>query len=63
MRAPTDSRSRGDSARTVPCVPTGMKAGVSTAPWGSVSVPARAAPAVASRRKVNMGYKMAMASP
>ena len=29
-------------ALTVPCVPTGMKTGVSTTPWGVVSRPRRA---------------------
>jgi hypothetical protein len=33
-------------ALTVPYVPTGMKAGVSTTPWTSSSRPLRAAPSV-----------------
>src|SRR2546427_593097 len=45
---PTALRSPGESARTVPWVPTGMKTGVSTGPWGRTRVPVRAAPQVAS---------------
>src|SRR5881396_3528786 len=48
MVAPAARRSLGERARTVPCVPTGMKSGVSTVPWGRVRVPARAEPEVAS---------------
>jgi hypothetical protein len=33
------------------CVPTTMKAGVRTSPWGVANRPARAAPERASRRK------------
>jgi len=47
ISAPVALRSPGDSARTVPCVPTGMKTGVSTVPWGRVRVPVRAGPEVA----------------
>src|SRR6266699_1932820 len=54
MPAPTALRSAGESARTLPCVPTGMKAGVSTAPWGSVSMPVRALPDVAWTVKSNI---------
>ena len=39
----------------VPCVPTGMKTGVSTSPCGSVTVLARARPQVASRWKTKGG--------
>jgi len=39
---------------TTPAVPTGMKAGVCTVPCGVVSVPARAAPLVASTAKPNI---------
>ena len=41
----------GVSARTAAWVPTTMKAGVRTSPWGVAKRPARAAPARASRRK------------
>src|SRR6266550_8414490 len=44
-------RSSGSSAFTVARVPTGMNAGVSTAPCGVEKTPARAAPAVNSMRK------------
>ena len=37
------------TALTAPAVPTGMKAGVSTAPCGVVSFPTRASPSVRSR--------------
>ncbi len=55
--APTLFRSAGESVRTVPCVPTGMKAGVSTVPRGKTSVPARAAPQVAWIVKSNMSIR------
>src|SRR6185503_10614141 len=44
--APAALRSSGLRLFTVPCVATGMKAGVSTSPWGVRSRPARAAPSV-----------------
>src|SRR6266536_268145 len=44
MRAPSSSRSRGESVFTVAAVPTGMKTGVSTVACGVVSRPRRAAP-------------------
>ena len=40
------ARSSGSSAFTVASVPTGMKAGVSTAPCGVVNTPVRAEPTV-----------------
>ena len=40
--APIARMSSGDRAFTVALVPTGMNCGVSTAPWASVSRPARA---------------------
>jgi hypothetical protein len=43
----------GSIAFTVASVPTGMNAGDSTAPWGVVKTPARAAPAVVSTSKLN----------
>jgi hypothetical protein len=46
-------RSSGSSAFTVASVPTGMNAGDSTAPWGVMKTPARAAPALHSMRKLN----------
>ena len=36
---PQSTRSSGDNALTVACVPTGMKAGVSMVPWGVVTTP------------------------
>ena len=42
---------RGWSVFTVAFVPTGMKAGVGMSPWAVCTVPARAAPSVASRVK------------
>lgn len=41
--------------RTVPWVPTGMKHGVVTVPWGRMSRPARAASELASRVKKKIG--------
>ena len=41
--APISRNWIGVTALTVPCVPTGMKMGVSTTPWGVVSRPRRAA--------------------
>jgi len=45
------SRSLGIRPFTEPAVPTGMKRGVSTAPWGVKSLPTRALPARASTWK------------
>ena len=39
---PNSCKSRGNTALTVPCVPTGMKQGVSTTPCGVVRRPRRA---------------------
>ncbi len=51
--ARTASRSsRALTPFTVPTVPTGMKIGVSMAPWSVTRRPARASPSVASRVKV-----------
>src|SRR3954464_2635696 len=41
MRVPAALRSAGARPLTVPCVPTGMNAGVGTSPCGVASVPAR----------------------
>ena len=41
-RAGVDRRARCVSALTAPCVPTGMKTGVSTTPWRWCSRPRRA---------------------
>src|SRR5687768_12632910 len=59
--APASSRSRCRAALTVPCVPTGMKAGVSTTPCGVSKRPRRAAPSVESRtnRKLTLYYLVA----
>src|SRR5690348_7507078 len=51
MSAPVARTVPGASAFTVACVPTGMKAGVATAPCGVMISPQRAAPSVAIRRK------------
>ena len=50
--APSASSSAGVSDFTVPFVPTGMNAGVSTSPCAVVSTPARAAPSVAVTEKL-----------
>ena len=39
---------------TVPCVPTGMKTGVSTTPWAVVSRPRRAAVREQERMRSNV---------
>ena len=44
MAAPAAARSRGVTALTAPAVPTGMNAGVSTAPCAVSSRPRRARP-------------------
>src|SRR5688572_9852561 len=46
ISAPSSSRSRCSMALTVPCVPTGMNAGVCTTPCGVWNSPRRAAPSV-----------------
>src|SRR5438477_498283 len=53
--APASSRSRWRIALTLPCVPTGMKAGVCTTPCGVVSSPRRSAPSVGRRWKLDPG--------
>ena len=53
--APARRTSAGWRPRTAPWVPTGMNAGVATAPWGSERVPARASPSVASGVNSNTG--------
>src|SRR5436305_10739935 len=50
--APAASSSWGVTPLTAPRVPTGMKAGVSTTPWGVVSRPRRAWASAARRSKV-----------
>src|SRR5690349_996696 len=52
--APARVMSPALNPRTTPWVPTGMKAGVATVPWGRVSRPARARPSVASRWNSNI---------
>ena len=49
--APVARTASGASPFTVACVPTGMKAGVATAPCGVMISPRRAPPCVARRRK------------
>src|ERR1700716_2577054 len=51
MSEPLARTASGARPFTVACVPTGMKAGVATAPCGVVISPRRAAPSVAMRRK------------
>src|SRR5499433_2955541 len=53
MSAPAARTVSGASPFTVACVPTGMKAGVATAPCAVAISPQRAAPSVAIRRKAN----------
>src|SRR5476649_2171092 len=54
ISAPVKRTSSGISPFTVACVPTGMKAGVCTAPCGVTISPRRALPSVAIRRKENL---------
>ena len=51
MRHPSVFMSSEDMPLMVPWVPTGMKTGVRTSPWGNVTVDARARPQVASKWK------------
>src|SRR5262245_11221456 len=51
ISVPVSRTVSGASPFTVPCVPTGMKAGVSTRPCGVRISPWRAAPSVLSNRK------------
>src|SRR5690242_5268484 len=55
--APARAMSPALSPRTTPWVPTGMKAGVATVPWGRVSRPARARPWVASSWNSNISSR------
>src|SRR5271155_532045 len=52
MRVSNAQRSSGVNPLTLAAVPTGMKAGVSTSPCASESVPCRAEPSRARRMKV-----------
>src|SRR5262245_27037048 len=52
MSVPRPSRSRWVIALTAPCVPIGMKTGVSTVPWAVVMRPRRARPSVCVTRKL-----------
>ena len=58
-------RSDGSRALTAPCVATGMNAGVGSSPCGVRSVPARASPSTACRRKggVDMAWIVAQPAP
>ena len=51
MDAPSASSCACVTALTVPCVPTGMKTGVSIVPCGVASTPRRARPSVCVSRK------------
>ena len=53
MGASISSRSRVSKVFTLARVPTGMKMGVGTVPWGSTSSPARARPSVACTLKMS----------
>src|ERR1700746_3960000 len=55
MSAPVARTASGSRPLTVACVPTGMKAGVATVPWGVMISPRRAAPSVAIRRNWKAG--------
>jgi hypothetical protein len=61
--APARSTSSGCSPRTAPYVPTGMKAGVGTGPWGRARVAARAAPWVPAIVNSNIPQITSIASP
>ena len=64
--APAARTSAGERLFTVPSVATGMKAGVSTAPWAVRIRPRRAAPSVpmTSKPKARIArYTISMASP
>ena len=50
MSAPDAFTSRQCTPFIAPWVPTGMKAGVRTAPWGVAITPLRARPSVAAMR-------------
>src|SRR2546423_89916 len=54
MLAPSVRSSSGSTAFTLPCVPTGMNAGVGTSPCAVCTTPARAAPSVATSVKLSL---------
>src|SRR5271165_5972937 len=54
---PISLSSRGSSALTLACVPTGMNTGVSTTPWGVVSLPRRALVCKSVLRSSNIAGK------
>src|SRR5712692_8270329 len=60
---PISRNSRGSSALTLPCVPTGMKTGVSTVPREVVSRPRRACEPASVWSNSNMGRKFSHAPP
>src|SRR6185436_7925400 len=62
IEAPAAASSRGGIPLTAPSVPTGMKAGVSTTPWGVESRPRRAAPHLATTSNVR-GMKTSPPTP
>jgi hypothetical protein len=51
ISAPASRTSRQCKPFIAPAVPTGMKAGVRTTPWGVTMRPVRAEPSVASNSK------------
>ena len=61
--APIARTSSGCSVFTVALVPTGMKAGVGMSPCAVWTMPARAAPSVASRVKQAQRHRISIASP
>src|SRR6185436_4610082 len=63
IEAPAAASSRGGIPLTAPSVPTGMKAGVSTTPWGVESRPRRAAPQVAVTSNVRGTETISQRSP
>src|SRR6185295_4675783 len=58
ISVPISSSSRGSSALTLPCVPTGMNTGVSMAPRAVVSRPSRALVEVSFLSNSNMGRRL-----
>src|SRR5262245_10021652 len=63
MSAPAARTVSGASPFTVACVPTGMKAGVATAPCSVTISPQRAAPSVAISRKENAVIECSVMPP
>ena len=55
--APVPATSSGETPLTDPPVPTGMKTGVSTLPWGVANVPVRAAPSMGVQGEVEHGWE------